>query len=118
MKTIIYKTILSLFVCTLFLSCNKETCRFVPERQFTEDEMVWVTPNGYIIPAIERHNWEEYVKTRFNALGKKKYSSEECVTEGIACGLRCVEGGIGDCSKSSDCAPCMNCGCTPIRSPY
>lgn len=122
MKKVIYGT-LFLGLVLLMFSCSKENIS--KQVEFSESEMVWVTPDGHVIPAIERHEWEKYVANNFpdsptNPQEKPGgYVSQQCFTETIKCGLKCVAAKKGsDCTKASECAACMNCGCTPIENPY
>ncbi|HNS41998.1 MAG TPA: hypothetical protein PKN22_04505 [Taishania sp.] len=119
MKKLIYFFLL-VFIGTT-LSCNKENIVkevSTKERIFSEEEMVWVTPNGYVIPATERNHWEKYIAQTFNEKAPKGYESSSCTTESIKCGLKCSASRLDNCSKEMSCTPCMNCGCTPIKSPY
>lgn len=99
-------------------SCNKEKISTTQQREFTEEDMVWVTPDGHVIPATERHHWEKYVAQNFSSKAPDKYESNLCTTAEIKCGLECISGKGNNCSKGSACTPCMNCDCTPIASPY
>lgn len=107
----------------MVFSCSKDNIS--EQVKFSESEMVWVTPDGHVIPAVERHDWEKYVANNFSDSSTNPqerpggYTSVSCTTETISCGLMCVYSRKGgDCNKATSCAPCMNCGCTPIASPY
>lgn len=114
----IYGLLLMLAVGSFSSWCNKEKISTTQQRVFTEEEMVWITPDGHVIPATERHHWEKYVAQRFNTKAPDRYESSLCKTEEIDCGLKCSSSRTDNCSSASACTPCMNCDCTPIASPY
>lgn len=95
--------------------CQKETTSPAPTT--ATENMVWRTPDGYLIPYSERDNWKEYVKTNLSQEKideRKRYKSQGCVSNGNTCAFECVEtrDRYGDCIKVEPCAPCANCGCT------
>lgn len=103
-------------------SCSKTEMQ--PQGASVPENAVWRTPNGYVIPYAERENWKAYLAENFDFSGtekaNKRWKSQSCKTLEIKCGLECVHAGWleeADCDKESACAPCMNCGCTPISTP-
>ncbi len=113
MKKLIYVIFLLIGTTVSLNSCEKEELNF-SEKQFADEDMVWRTPNGEVIPYSERGNWKEYVELNFNytKAPDKGYKSRPCTTPEISCGLECVTNKKpADCNRSSTCAPCMNCGC-------
>lgn len=114
MRKMIYFLLFSVIVGGTMFSCEKEGA--VPQSMTVDKNAVWVTPNGKVIPYSERANWKEYVRENFSEtkIDDRKIGSQPCTTETISCGLKCVVNkSTNDCSKVSECAPCMNCGCTP-----
>lgn len=78
---------------------------------------VWITPTGIVIPYGQRENWEAWVDSMTIIMGieKKGYRSQHCTGPGFNCGLKCVEARrYRDCVREEACAPCYNCGCTPV----
>jgi hypothetical protein len=78
---------------------------------------LWVTPTGIVIPFGQRDNWLKYVDsmTVIMKAEKKGYRSQHCIGPGFNCGLKCVQARRArDCVKEEACAPCLNCGCTPV----
>jgi hypothetical protein len=100
-------------------ACSKTEMQ--PQGASVPENAVWRTPNGYVIPYAERENWKTYLAENLEVsdgekIDAKRWKSNACTTETITCGLECIEASRhddADCTKSSACAPCMNCGCTP-----
>lgn len=118
MKKIVYFALLVLLVGSNVVSCKKK--EVVSQVATVAENAVWVTPTGKVIPYAERANWKEYVRNNFSneKIDARRYGSQECSTATIKCGLKCVAKVGNDCSRASACAPCTNCGCTPVGSPY
>jgi hypothetical protein len=92
-------------------SCNKQE-PIMTQQNATSQEAYWKTPDGYLIPYSEKGNWKQYLKDNLeeNKIGTKYYGSKSCVFENSRCSLECVEvTKPSDCTKTSACAPCINC---------
>lgn len=110
-------TLMMIALMLISAACTKQEKS--PNTRTDYSNAVWVTPNGKVIPYSERADWKAYEKAHFTQEKRPKtYQSIDCSTATIKCGLKCEIGDGGDCIETSECAPCMNCGCTPIENPY
>jgi len=105
----------------LSFACQKESTapsQTTPTEQSIAKNAVWRTPNGYVIPYSEKDHWQEYLQAAASEKVGNHYTSADCDPPGTStCGLECVSSRKrGDCVRESACAPCVNCGCTPVNS--
>lgn len=92
-------------------SCSKQEVVKIQQSETTQ-EAYWRTPDGYLIPYSEKDHWKEYLKDNLqqNKESIKYYGSQSCDYPNSRCSLECVKvKEPGDCIKTSECAPCVNC---------